>query len=86
MTFVHRRLVQMIDEARKLRSDTADLVGDYVDLEKKFNNLKILTKETVKEAEERNRRLDEMIYLDKVIKHLKVADKNMQFVPFIVKK
>lgn len=86
ITSVHRRLVQMIEEARQLRCDTADLVGDYIDLEKKFKNLRIMIKETLKEAEERNHRLDEIIYLDKVIKHLKIADKNMQYVPCVIKR
>lgn len=76
----------MMEEARQLRDETSSLVGDYLDLEKKFRDLRVVTKETMKEVEQHNQNLDEVIYLNKVMRHLKDADNNMQYVPCVVYK
>ena len=75
----------MAEKARMLRSETSELVGDYLELEKKFRALRLFTKQTMKEAEEQSQHLDEVIYLKKVINHLEDADRNLQYLPCIVK-
>jgi hypothetical protein len=44
---------------------------------KSFLNLQVLTKQTFKEVEKNSEDFDEVVYLDKVIKHLNDAERNM---------
>jgi hypothetical protein len=74
----------MVEEAKQLRNETSTLVGDFLELEEKFKNLQVLTKQTFKEVEKNSEDFDEVVYLDKVIKHLNDAERNMQYVPSVI--
>lgn len=84
LSFTQNKVLHMIEEAKQLRSETSTLVGDFLELEEKFKNLRVLTKQTFKEVEKNSEDFDKVVYLDKVIKHLNDAERNMQYVPSVI--
>ncbi|OWF53228.1 hypothetical protein KP79_PYT11550 [Mizuhopecten yessoensis] len=78
---MYRRVIQMTEEANKLKIETCQLVGDYSELGKKFSSLEKEKKDFDDEVDRHVQEIDEKRYLNGLIHHLEEVDRNMTFEP-----
>lgn len=78
------RMTYLINDLSNVRQETRQLYSDYASLEEKFNSLKPIMEEIDQKSAETHQNLDEVIYLNKLIKHLNIVEKKMTLVPCVV--
>ncbi|KAK3582151.1 hypothetical protein CHS0354_017263 [Potamilus streckersoni] len=80
-----KRLDERINEAREnlaeLRKGTQELSQGFAETDRQLYSSKRMFQALDKQAAERLQRLDEMIYLNRLINHLETASQQMILVP-----
>lgn len=76
-----KRVIQLMEDAKKLKMETKQLMGDYFELGKRFQSLDLNKKELDDEVDRYIQDIDEIRYLNGLIQHLEEADRTMRYEP-----
>lgn len=79
-----KRVTNLVTEVKKLRQETRSLMCDFSLLEFKFKRIRRLNDQVNEEKVKRLDNLNEVVYLNGLIDHLEIADRNMQYEPCYV--